>query len=86
MPEGYRTISGALFRAPNIEHNNRDHIPWNAKAERMDRNLIPVNGTLDFTIQEVYQKLFLKSYADWLEKEHKKCRAKDAPATYIKKY
>lgn len=45
MPEGYRTISGALFRAPNIEHNNRDHIPWNAKAERMDQNWIPVNGT-----------------------------------------
>lgn len=85
MPEGYRTISGALFRAPNIEHNNRDHIPWNAKAERMDRNWIPVNGTQDFTIQEVYQKLFQKSYADWLEKEHKKCRAKDAPATYYQK-
>ena len=51
MPEGYRTISGALFRAPNIEHNNRDHIPWNAKAERKERNWIPVNGTKEFTIQ-----------------------------------
>ena len=85
MPEGYRTISGALFRAPNIEHNNRDHIPWNAKAERMDRNWILVNGTQDFTIQEVYQKLFQESYETWLEKEHKKCRAKDAPATYYEK-
>lgn len=32
MPDVYRTISGALFRAPNLEHNNRDHIPWNAGA------------------------------------------------------
>ena len=34
MPDLYRTISGALFRAPNLEHNNRDHIPWNAVQER----------------------------------------------------
>lgn len=85
MPEGYRTISGALFRAPNIEHNNRDHIPWNAKAERKTRNWIPINGTKDFTIQEVYQKLFQKSYEVWLEKEHRKSRAKDAPLTYYEK-
>ena len=85
MPEGYRTISGALFRAPNIEHNNRDHIPWNAKAERKTRNWIPINGTKDFTIQEVYQKLFQKSYEVWLEKEHRKSRAKDAPPTYYEK-
>ena len=38
MPDIYRTISGALFRAPNLEHNNRDHIPWNAVQERADRN------------------------------------------------
>lgn len=34
MPDLYRTISGALFRAPNLEYNNRDHIPWNAVQER----------------------------------------------------
>ena len=44
MPDLYRTISGALFRAPNLEHNNRDHIPWNAVQERADRNVILVNG------------------------------------------
>ena len=43
MPDLYRTISGALFRAPNLEHNNRDHIPWNAVQERTDRNVISVN-------------------------------------------
>ena len=36
MPDLYRTISGALFRAPNLEHNNRDYIPWNAVQERTE--------------------------------------------------
>ena len=85
MPDVYRTISGALFRAPNLEHNNRDHIPWNAVQERADRNVILVNGTKDFTLEQVYDKLFQKSYEEWLAKERKKSRAKDDPPTYYEK-
>ena len=61
MPDLYRTISGALFRAPNLEHNNRDHIPWNAVQERADRNVILVNGTKEFTLEQVYTINFSKS-------------------------
>ena len=85
MPDLYRTISGALFRAPNLEHNNRDHIPWNAVQERADRNVILVNGTNEFTLEQVYDKLFQKSYEEWLAKERKKSRAKDDPPTYYEK-
>ena len=80
--EPYR---GALFRAPNLEHNNRDHIPWNAVQERADRNVVFVNGTKDFTLEQVYDKLFQKSYEEWLAKERKKSRAKDDPPTYYEK-
>ena len=85
MPDIYRTISGALFRAPNLEHNNRDHIPWNVVQERADRNVVFVNGTKDFTLEQVYDKLFQKSYEEWLAKEWKKSRAKDDPPTYYEK-
>lgn len=85
MPDIYRTISGALFRAPNLEHNNRDHIPWNAVQERADRNAVFVNGTKDFTLEQIYDKLFQKSYEEWLAKERKKSRAKDDPPTYYEK-
>lgn len=85
MPDIYRTISGALFRAPNLEHNNRDHIPWNAVQERADRNVILVNGTKEFTLEQVYDKLFQKSYEEWFAKERKKSRAKDDPPTYYEK-
>lgn len=60
MPDIYRTILRALLRAPNLEHNNRDHIPWNTVKERVDRNVIFVNGTKDFTLEQVYNKLFQK--------------------------
>ena len=43
MLDIYRTISGALFRASNLEHNNRDYVPWNAVQERADRNVVFVN-------------------------------------------
>ena len=85
MPDLYRTISGALFRAPHLEHNNRDHIPWNAVQERADRNVILVDGTKEFTLEQVYDKLFQKSYEEWLAKERKKSRAKDDPPTYYEK-
>ena len=85
MPGQYRTISGAFHQEPNIEHNNRDHIPWNANGERGDRNVIFVNGTKNFTLEQAYEKLFQASYEKWLEKEHRKSRAKNAPSTYYEK-
>ena len=85
MPGQYRTISGAFHQEPNIEHNNRDHIPWNANSERTDNNVIFVNGTKNFTLEQAYEKLFQESYERWLEKEHRKSRAKNAPPTYYEK-
>ena len=85
LPGQYRTISGALYRAPNLEHNNRDHIPWNANSERANKNVIFVDGTKGFTLEQAYEKLFQASYERWLEKEHRKSRAKDAPSTYYEK-
>lgn len=85
MPRHYRTISGAFHQEPNIEHNNRDHIPWNANSERADRNVIFVNGTKNFTLEQAYEKLFQESYEKWLEKERRKSRAKNAPPTYYEK-
>ena len=85
LPGHYRTISGAFHQEPNIEHNNRDHIPWNANSERADRNVIFVNGTKSFTLEQAYEKLFQESYERWLEKEHRKSRAKNAPPTYYEK-
>ncbi len=85
MSGHYRTISGAFHQEPNIEHNNRDHIPWNANSERANRNVIFVNGTKSFTLEQAYEKLFQESYEKWLEKEHRKSRAKNAPPTYYEK-
>lgn len=85
MAGHYRTISGAFYQEPNVEHNNRDHIPWNANGERADRNVIFVNGTKNFTLEQAYEKLFQASYEKWLEKEHRKSRAKNAPLTYYEK-
>ena len=85
MPGHYRTISGAFHQEPNIEHNNRDHIPWNANSERAGNNIIFVNGTKNFTLEQAYKKLFQESYERWLEKEHRKSRAKNAPPTYYEK-
>ena len=85
MPGHYRTISGAFHQEPNIEHNNRDHIPWNANSERAGNNIIFVNGTKNFTLEQAYEKLFQESYERWLDKEHRKSRAKNAPPTYYEK-
>ena len=85
LPRQYRTISGAFHQEPNIEHNNRDHIPWNANSERADKNVIFVNGTKNFTLEQAYEKLFQESYEKWLEKERRKSRAKNAPPTYYEK-
>ena len=85
MPGHYRTISGAFHQEPNIEYNNRDHIPWNANSERAGNNVIFVNGLQNFTLEQAYEKLFQESYERWLEKERRKSRAKNAPSTYYEK-
>ena len=65
MPDLYRTISGALFRAPNLEHNNRDHIPWNAVQERADRNVILVIKCQVFLYKKSY--IIMYNYSDaWI--------------------
>ena len=57
-----------------------------AVQERADGNVVFVNGTKDFTLEQVYDKLFQKSYEEWLAKERKKSRAKDDdPPTYYEK-
>ena len=47
--------------------------------------MIFVNGTKNFTLEQAYEKLFQESYEKWLEKEHHKSRAKNAPPTYYEK-
>ena len=47
--------------------------------------MIFVDGTKEFTLEQAYEKLFQESYERWLEKEHRKSRAKDAPPTYYEK-
>ena len=47
--------------------------------------MVFVNGTKDFTLEQIYDKLFQKSYEEWLAKERKKSRAKDDPPTYYEK-
>lgn len=82
---GSKTISGALHRIPNLEHNNRDHWPPNATHDREDRNRFFINGTRQFTIEKVYKKLFESSYQEWREKEIKKSRGDRCPDTYYEK-
>ena len=80
-----KTIPGALHRIPNLEHNNRDHWPPNAKHTREDRNIYYVKGTKDFTIEQAYDKLFEVSYQEWRQKEIKKSRGDRCPNTYYEK-
>ena len=35
-----KTISGAMYSAPNLEHNLRTHIPPNSVEERRHLNLV----------------------------------------------
>jgi len=80
-----KTISGALHRIPNLEHNNRDHIPPNVVHEREGRNTIFVNGTIDFTIEQAYAKLFEDAYQEWRQKEIKMSRGERCHDTYYEK-
>ena len=82
MAEKSKTISGALNRIPNLEHNNREHIPPNVFPERSYRNKIFVDGTKEVTVQQVYEKLFEESYQKWREKEIAKSRGDRCPPTY----
>lgn len=80
-----KTISGALHRIPNLEHNNRDHWPPNATHDREYRNKIFINGTKGCTLEETYNKLFETSYQEWRAREIKKGRGGRCPDTYYEK-
>ena len=79
-----KTISGAMDSFPNLEHNTREHIPPNSEKDRRNRNVIYTND-LDISLQQVYQKVFQKSYNEWREREIKKGRGNRFPETYYEK-
>ena len=79
-----KTISGAMYSKPNLEHNLREHIPPNSVEKRRYLNLVYTKDA-DITLQQVYDKLFADSYKEWREKEIKKGRGKRFPETYYEK-
>lgn len=79
-----KTISGAMYSKPNLEHNLREHIPPNSVEERRYLNLVYTKDA-DITLEQVYDKLFADSYKEWREKEIKKGRGKRFPETYYEK-
>lgn len=79
-----KTISGAMYSKPNLEHNLREHIPPNSVEERRYLNLVYTKDE-DITLEQVYDKLFADSYKEWREKEIKKGRGKRFPETYYEK-
>ena len=79
-----KTISGAMYSEPNLEHNLREHIPPNSVEERRHLNLVYTKDA-DITLQQVYDKLFAESYREWREREIKKGRGKRFPETYYEK-
>ena len=79
-----KTISGAMYSAPNLEHNLRTHIPPNSVEERRHLNWVYTNDT-EITLQQVYEKLFAKPYKEWRDREIKKGRGKRFPPTYYEK-
>lgn len=79
-----KTISGAMYSKPNLEHNLRGHIPPNSVEERRYLNLVYTKDE-DVTLEQVYDKLFAASYQEWREKEIKKGRGKRFPETYYEK-
>lgn len=79
-----KTISGAMYSKPNLEHNLREHIPPNSVEERRYLNLVYTKDE-DVTLEQVYDKLFAASYQEWREKEIKKGRGKRFPETYYEK-
>ncbi len=79
-----KTISGAMYSAPNLEHNLRTHIPPNSVEERRKRNCLYTNDE-EVSLQQVYEKLFAEGYREWREREIKKGRGKRFPETYYEK-
>ena len=79
-----KTISGAMYSKPNLEHNLREHIPPNSVEKRRYLNLVYTKDE-DITLEQVYDKLFADSYKEWREKEIKKGRGKRFPETYYEK-
>lgn len=79
-----KTISGAMYSAPNLEHNLRMHIPPNSVEERRHLNWVYTKDS-DITLQQVYEKLFAKPYKEWRDREIKKGRGKRFPPTYYEK-
>ena len=56
-----KTISGAMYSAPNLEHNLRTHIPPNSVEERRHLNMVYTDDW-GITLQQVYEKLFAEHY------------------------
>lgn len=79
-----KTISGAMYSAPNLEHNLRTHIPPNSVEERRHLNWVYIKDS-EITLQQVYEKLFAKPYKEWRDREIKKGRGKRFPPTYYEK-
>lgn len=79
-----KTISGAMYSAPNLEHNLRTHIPPNSVEERRHLNWVYTKDS-EITLQQVYEKLFAKPYKEWRDREIKKGRGKRFPPTYYEK-
>ncbi len=79
-----KTISGAMYSAPNLEHNLRTHIPPNSVEERRHLNWVYTKDS-EITLQQVYEKLFAKPYKGWRDREIKKGRGKRFPPTYYEK-
>ena len=70
-----KTISGAMYSAPNLEHNLRTHIPPNSVEERRHLNWVYSKDS-EITLQQVYEKLFAGPYKEWRDREIKKGRGK----------
>lgn len=83
MAKKTKTISGAMESIPNISHNRREHIPPNSDINRLMRNYVLRFG--NFSLEQVYDKLFQKAYADWREIQIKKSRGERAPETNYEK-
>lgn len=79
-----KSISGAMYSAPNLEHNLRTHIPPNSVEERRHLNWVYTKDS-EITLQQVYEKLFAKPYKEWRDREIKKGRGKRFPPTYYEK-
>ena len=79
-----KTISGAMYSAPNLEHNLRTHIPPNSVEERRHLNWVYTKDS-EITLPQVYEKLFAKPYKEWRDREIKKGRGKRFPPTYYEK-